>query len=198
MVNNQNCCKVMVTASPLNSCRGAMQGRNTESSLFVLSCSGQILRRSPVIPVSWGSCLCEICSCWVWSGSMTCSSPEVHGSSGWFMLRFDRKQQNSIKQLSVNKKINKKKLHEMLEKKVPGKRFKLSLLWLHCIRLYLTSDWPSLSCRSYWRNNMPCCAQVRRKAPWWESVSICRSCGQPSVYSHQEFCGSFKVNSSSV
>ena len=26
---------------------------------------------------------------------------------GWFMLRFDRKQQNSIKQLSFNKKINK-------------------------------------------------------------------------------------------
>ena len=26
---------------------------------------------------------------------------------GWFMLRFDRKQQNSVKQLSFNKKINK-------------------------------------------------------------------------------------------
>ena len=25
---------------------------------------------------------------------------------GWFMLKFDRKQQNSIKQLSFNKKIN--------------------------------------------------------------------------------------------
>ena len=25
---------------------------------------------------------------------------------GWFMLRFDRKQQNSVKQLSFNKKIN--------------------------------------------------------------------------------------------
>ena len=28
---------------------------------------------------------------------------------GWFMLRFDRKQQNSVKQLSFNKKINKLK-----------------------------------------------------------------------------------------
>ena len=28
---------------------------------------------------------------------------------GWFMLRFDRKQQNSIKKLSFNKKINRKK-----------------------------------------------------------------------------------------
>ena len=28
---------------------------------------------------------------------------------GWFMLRFDRKQQNSVKQLSFNKKIIKKK-----------------------------------------------------------------------------------------
>ena len=27
---------------------------------------------------------------------------------GWFMLRFDRKQQNSVKQLSFNKKIKKK------------------------------------------------------------------------------------------
>jgi len=26
---------------------------------------------------------------------------------GWFMLRFDRKQQNSVKQLSFNRKINK-------------------------------------------------------------------------------------------
>ena len=25
---------------------------------------------------------------------------------GWFMLRFDRKQQNSVKQLSFNRKIN--------------------------------------------------------------------------------------------
>ena len=29
---------------------------------------------------------------------------------GWFMLRFDRKQQNSVKQLSFNKKINLKKI----------------------------------------------------------------------------------------
>ena len=28
---------------------------------------------------------------------------------GWFMLRFGRKQQNSVKQLSFNSKINKKK-----------------------------------------------------------------------------------------
>jgi len=28
---------------------------------------------------------------------------------GWFMLRFDRKQQNSAKQLSFNKKIKRKK-----------------------------------------------------------------------------------------
>ena len=28
---------------------------------------------------------------------------------GWFMLRLDRKQQNSVKQLSFNKKINWKK-----------------------------------------------------------------------------------------
>ena len=27
---------------------------------------------------------------------------------GWFMLRFDRKQQNSVKQLSLNKKLKKK------------------------------------------------------------------------------------------
>ena len=27
-------------------------------------------------------------------------------SYGWFMLRIDRKQQNSVKQLSFNKKIN--------------------------------------------------------------------------------------------
>ena len=27
---------------------------------------------------------------------------------GWFMLTFDRKQQNSVKQLSFNKKIKKK------------------------------------------------------------------------------------------
>ena len=34
---------------------------------------------------------------------------------GWFMLKFDRKQQNSLKQLSVNKKINlKKKLIEII------------------------------------------------------------------------------------
>ena len=30
---------------------------------------------------------------------------------GWFMLRADRKQQNSVKQLSFNKKIKKKKLN---------------------------------------------------------------------------------------
>ena len=30
---------------------------------------------------------------------------------GWFMLRFDRKQQNSVKQLSFNKKIKRKKNH---------------------------------------------------------------------------------------
>ena len=30
-------------------------------------------------------------------------------SYGWFMLRFDRKQQNSVKQLSFNKKIKRKK-----------------------------------------------------------------------------------------
>ena len=29
---------------------------------------------------------------------------------GWFMLRFDRKQQNSVKQLSFNKNINFKKM----------------------------------------------------------------------------------------
>ena len=29
---------------------------------------------------------------------------------GWFMLRFNRKQQNSVKQLSFNKKINLKKV----------------------------------------------------------------------------------------
>ena len=28
---------------------------------------------------------------------------------GWFMLKFDRRQQNSVKQLSFNKKINLKK-----------------------------------------------------------------------------------------
>ena len=27
---------------------------------------------------------------------------------GWFMLRFDRKQQNSVKQLSFNKKLKRK------------------------------------------------------------------------------------------
>ena len=31
--------------------------------------------------------------------------------AGWFMLRFDRKQQNSVKQLSLNKKQVKKKKH---------------------------------------------------------------------------------------
>ena len=30
------------------------------------------------------------------------------------MLRFDRKQQNSVKQLSFNKKINKKKLFQFI------------------------------------------------------------------------------------
>ena len=30
---------------------------------------------------------------------------------GWFMLRFDRKQQNSVKQLSLNKKLNYKSSH---------------------------------------------------------------------------------------
>ena len=30
-------------------------------------------------------------------------------TDGWFMVRFDRKQQNSLKQLSVNKKTKKKK-----------------------------------------------------------------------------------------
>ena len=35
---------------------------------------------------------------------------------GGFMLRFDRKQQNSIKQLSFNKKINKKKSKRVPEK----------------------------------------------------------------------------------
>ena len=30
-------------------------------------------------------------------------------SYGWFMLRFDRRQQNSVKQLSFNKKLKKKK-----------------------------------------------------------------------------------------
>ena len=30
---------------------------------------------------------------------------------GWFMLRFDRKQQNSVKQLSFNKKFKKRNLH---------------------------------------------------------------------------------------
>ena len=30
---------------------------------------------------------------------------------GWFMLRFDRKQQNSVNQLSFNKKINYNKIN---------------------------------------------------------------------------------------
>ena len=30
-------------------------------------------------------------------------------TNGWFMLRFDRKEQNSVKQLTFNKKINLKK-----------------------------------------------------------------------------------------
>ena len=34
---------------------------------------------------------------------------------GWFMLRFDRKQKNSVKQLSFNKKYIKKKKKEMQE-----------------------------------------------------------------------------------
>ena len=34
---------------------------------------------------------------------------DIH-AYGWFMLRFDRKQQNSVKQLSFNKKINLKKI----------------------------------------------------------------------------------------
>ena len=36
----------------------------------------------------------------------------------WFMLRFDRKQQNSVKQLSFNKKINKKILQARLQQYV--------------------------------------------------------------------------------
>ena len=32
---------------------------------------------------------------------------------GWFMLKFDKKQQNSVKQLSFNKKNKKKKYREL-------------------------------------------------------------------------------------
>ena len=36
-------------------------------------------------------------------------------SYGWFMLRFDRKQQNSVKQLSFNQIINKLKIYIIWE-----------------------------------------------------------------------------------
>ena len=35
-------------------------------------------------------------------------------TSDWFVLRFDRKQQNSVKQLSFNSKINKLKKSQLL------------------------------------------------------------------------------------
>ena len=35
-------------------------------------------------------------------------------TGGWFMLRFDRKQQNSVKHLSFNKKIKKKNIFNLI------------------------------------------------------------------------------------
>ena len=46
---------------------------------------------------------------------------------GWFMLRFDRKQQNSVKQLSFNKKIKRKKVRE---------KCLHSMFWYMCILLF--------------------------------------------------------------
>ena len=43
---------------------------------------------------------------------------------GLFMLKFDRKQQNSVKQLSFNKKINLKNAQEKMQQK----RYKTSTL----------------------------------------------------------------------
>ena len=52
---------------------------------------------------------------------------------GWFMLKFDRKQQNSIKQLSFNKKINYKRKKRVVESKVKPSNF----ICLFCLFLLL-------------------------------------------------------------
>ena len=41
---------------------------------------------------------------------------------GWFMLRFDRKQQNSVKQVSFNKKINLKNKQKNCQWRTQGKK----------------------------------------------------------------------------
>ena len=42
-----------------------------------------------------------------WDGRKVQKGGDILYTYGWFMLRFDRRQQNSVKQLSFNKKINK-------------------------------------------------------------------------------------------
>ena len=56
---------------------------------------------------------------------------------GWFMLRFDRKQQNSVKQLSSNKNINKNKTNKqtkntgMISLRFQGKPFNITIIQVY-------------------------------------------------------------------
>ena len=52
----------------------------------------------------------------------------------WFRLRFDRKQQNSVKQLSFNKKINFKNKIKLQKKKIAGRNIN-NLRYTHYITL---------------------------------------------------------------
>ena len=55
---------------------------------------------------------------------------------GWFMLKFDRKQQNSLKQLSFKKKINlKKKLIEII-----GRRYIFSTKGIMILNIKVLSS----------------------------------------------------------
>ena len=47
--------------------------------------------------------------CSPWGHKQLDTTERLNWTDGWFMLRFDRKQQNSVKQLSFNKKIKKEK-----------------------------------------------------------------------------------------
>ena len=49
---------------------------------------------------------------------------------GWSMLRFDRKQQNSVRQLSFNKKINLKNIY-----KKHGQTSVFLIIWRECYKI---------------------------------------------------------------
>ena len=66
-----------------------------------------------------------------WSG-LPFPSPGYMYTYGWFMLRFGRKQQNSVKQLSFNKKKKKIPISQQKTKHTNKQTKKKTVKWIKC------------------------------------------------------------------